>query len=227
MKCITRCACTGLALLVIPAAFAAPMITLSDGPGNSRGGGHGGEFHAIGSDLDFTPVKLTTNSYFEVFCIERRETIAFNSAYYVDLSTQSDFNNDPISGRTAYLYSQFITGQLQSYFTHSNRVESANALQSVIWYLEDEITFQPWASGGGNDLNAAEQALAGLFYNNAVANATAGIGNVRVMNLYTHATNRSSTYHAQDQLVMIPAPGAIVLGMVGFSAVGAIRRRFA
>lgn len=52
-----------------------------------------------------------------------------------------------------------------------------------------------------------------------------GIGNVRILNLWGDP-DRIKFKFKQDMLVMVPAPGAVALGLVGLVSVGWIRRRF-
>lgn len=230
--------------VVMPTASADFRVKLSDSYSNSRGGGHGGEFlvqQVAGYEFDFNPVSLgETPNRFEVFCLERTEYIGFGTTYVVELSDRAkdggggaDPNppyGDPLSEQTAYLYSQFITGNLAGYAygetasSHDgadgtySRTESANALQNVIWQLEDEI-------GGYSDLNADELVLASGFLADAQANAglqqfDGQIEQVMVMNLSDlNGVNR------QDQIIMVPAPGAVTLGILGLGMLSAFRRR--
>ncbi len=215
----------------------------------------GGEFHAtvIGLPLDDVgPVGLT----WETFCMERSEHVGGGTNnYYGVLNTAavqggsgggvlgenpiygdpdgqpSPNTGDPLDPMTAYLYAQFATGVLSNYDFGGTVVEhkaDAAALQNVFWKIEEEITSA-----------LTGQALA--WYNEAVEATTLGaddkitwdgIGNVRLLNLYTgyDANLNKVSGKAQDMLVMVnaPIPGAVLLGLLGLGAAGArLRRRSA
>jgi hypothetical protein len=211
-------------------------IRFSDGFGTTSGG----EF--------LVHKKLGPSSYtgvlYSTFCLELNESLGFGNDYYVyDVSSQSDLgglnvgnsanggvgapNPDPLDGRVAWLFQQFVKGTLANYdygntgnFQFASRDSSANALQRAIWYIEDELTDAQWGA-----LSAAQQ----YYYN--LANATtaqqraAALGAVRVVNI---SLPSNSSALRQSTLQLVPEPGsALVWGLFGLSAgvFGLIRRR--
>lgn len=123
-------------------------------------------------------------------------------------------NPDPLDPMTAYLYTKFATGALSDYHytPGTDRANDAAALQTAIWFIEQEIAGP--LSG---------QALA--WYDEAVEATTAGtdglitwsgIGEVRVLNMEDH----SIVTQRQDMLYLVPVPGAFLLGFLGLSAAG-------
>jgi len=221
-----------LILLIFLAVFSANAVaSMTVTFQNSYGNTGGGEFIAIPSGFGFTPASLGETAGFETFCVEMDEYVFFNYAFSVDINDAAvkggvggqnppGSNSDPLDEKTAYLYERFITGNLTGYdYTPGpNRVDSANALQHVIWFIEGEESMA-WVDG--------DSSLMDDFYQGALTNANGiGIGNVRIMNVY--ATFGCKRVNLQDQLVMItpiPAPGAILLGSIGVGLVGWLRRR--
>lgn len=148
---------------------------------------------------------------------------------------------DPLDARTAYLYTQFYNGLLSNYdytlgsgtlngagngFIPDHRLLSSASLSNAIYFIEDELG----ASFTLANLDTMDH-QAWLWVTEAnskvASGAWTGLGNVRVLNLFTIGAN-GSIDNAQDVLVMVPLPPAAWLGlglMSAMGAVGIIRRR--
>ena len=204
-------------------------VRVSDSFGDAHGAGHGGEFRAEHSGFSFAPASLgEVAGQFEVFCVEMNEYVGFGTTYFADFNTAAvnggvgGGSPDPLGTKTAYIYNEFVTHNLEGYDYDDigpGRVESANALQNVIWFFEDEL--DDYLSG----LRPAEVLLAEQFYNDANESDWMDIGAVQIMNLYANA---DGTGHIQDQLVMstVPVPGAFLLGVLGLGIAGGCLRRW-
>jgi hypothetical protein len=185
---------------------------------------------------------------YETFCLEVYESIDFYPAtgieYSADISdhtyatnaayafgghgstTVSGHFEDGLDPKTAWLYKQFITKQLDngaaggtgSYFTGTaaQRATYATGLQEAIWFIEDE--YLP------GTLITSLSSEAQDYYAQAVAAAPTDIGNVRVLQIYH---NSARTEH-QDILIMIPLPGGTGMATAGLASLcglGVLRRR--
>lgn len=178
----------------------------------------GGEFVAELTNLGFVSPAIGPGpaGSFETFCMEHNEAVTFGATNYYCLNTGTVAGGagggvggfDPLDPRTAYLYEKFITGSLAGY-TYSlvggdaARAASADALQHVLWFLEEEEA-QAWTPG--------DNSLMDMFYNDAVANAGPTIGNVRILNVFADA---AGTVNVQDMIVMTPEPGSAALCLLG------------
>lgn len=172
------------------------------------------------------------------FCLEKKETFTFGSTYDATIDTTAFAggygNSTPGSGlshgvsfagagdaldpRTAFLYSSFMAGTLDNIVgTFSYNVLSSGVqLQRAIWFLENELSSVTAGSLAATLVSAANAAVApGGDWDGA------GLGNVRVLNLW----DRSNGAPRQSQLVIIPLPGPAGLAMAGVLGIVAIRRR--
>ena len=224
-KLCGRAAVTMVAVALVVAAgtaWAAPVIQGSlvlDRIGATYSGS-GGEFNiepvsgpALGY-LSANPPALNADS-FQSFCLERGELVSPGSTYDYVINTGAVNggggavgNFDPLDPKTAYLYTEFSQGTLAGYdyAEGTGRQASADALQKAIWYIEQELASLPTG-------------LATDFYNAAVGAGWSDIGNVRVLNLYASG----GTAVKQDQLVMIPTPAAVFMGLPLLGLLGALR----
>jgi len=164
------------------------------------GNTNGGEFIAEVTGSSSIGIYGTGVS-FSTFCVEGNEYLSANGSttYYVTLS------NSAIKGGVGpggdLLDAQ--SAEIYNYWldTLAHTAGNADDVQNAIWHEEGE-------GGSSNYLNS----IAG------------DASNVMVMNLWTSADH---TGYAQDLLVRVPVPGAVLLGFLGLSAAGIKLRKFA
>ncbi len=179
--------------------------------------GNGGEFVATPTSFPATPLSLTNDGNFQTFCVQSQIQYTPGGNYNVYFSPVGAPGGPALNEPTAYLYDLFIRGTLPLY-DYANagpsRQSNAGALQYAIWQLEGQNTTGLTAN--------PDPALTNFYVNLATSNAAPGnFYGVSIMVLYTGDIGNPT--FAQNQLVELPAPGA--LGLLGVGGVLASRRR--
>jgi hypothetical protein len=158
---------------------------------------YGTPHYGSGGEFRLTAAPGYSFDAFDTFCVQTTEYINPDGTTrfeVVGISTSTAGNSPKaLDSRAAWLYEQFSLGTLGANFSYSTSTH-AGQLQRAIWHFMGE---------GGYD--AANPFIA--YFD---THTTAGIGNVRVLNL--RYLNGSP---AQDQLVYVtPVPEAGSFGLV-------------
>lgn len=185
------------------------------------------------SELDNLSNETSLN--FRTFTLNRASLGASNGnpngLQVAGVSGQSR-GGDQISAQTAFLYTSFRNGALDQYEYApgtTDRAETASELQEAIWYLEGQTNHvDGLAAQWVQDANHAVD-VGGSWYAQW-GNGQGGydgmnfLGNIRVLNLRGTANGSLLGGSGTDVLTMIPAPAALLLGLIGLAGVRTARR---
>ncbi len=203
------------------------LVKFQDGPGT----GNGGEFKVFVQPNNSTAA-------FHTFCVELSESIGFGTTYKINnLSMATVASNMQLTTDTAWLFRNWWNGSnaglansgsfligTETYDLGSNRHADARSLQLAIWHTMGWASQAIWTTGGydteyaGNAKAQSWVAQAALVQ--GFSNADFG---VRIMNL----SDPNGNGNFQDQLVVIPEPGSILIWTVAVAGIGGMlpRRR--
>jgi len=170
---------------------------------------------------------------FATFCVEVNEEFYSGGTYTSVVSSQSVFGGGsskrvnganqygstgyvPLQPEVAYLYSNYMAGTMSSVLAGwTNDAGHSQSLQNAIWHFMG-YTYQD----GNNSYTSGLEAAANNAVN--VTHAWSGLGNVRVMQLWTDPTVRTIDTKAQDQLVVVPTPLGFLGGLGLLAGIGSV-----
>lgn len=222
-------------IFVLPSMVMASIVVTN----GSFSYGNGGEFTVSPGANPPTPsnggyvlgITALTSSSFQTFCLETNEFFSPGGTYTYVVNTGAKAGgaggsvSDPIGGGTidqislgtAWLYYQFATGNLSSYFG-SNRRNNAGALQEAIWYLENESTVVPT----GN----IYYDLAVSKFGAKVMNDSYGAFGVMALNLYDGSAYKQDMLWFDKSSTSAPIPPTVYLLGAGLLGLVGLRRKF-
>jgi hypothetical protein len=169
---------------------------------NTIGGGHF-DVTRSGSLAEWAAAGVPAN--FSTFCVENI-TFSPGTTYYATIDDTVQWGAVPpttLTSQTKNLYAGYLSG--------SSLYADDGGLQMAIWYFEGVTGYD------NPDYYTSRDALIDL-----ADTYVPGAENVRVLNLWTGGPYQGDV---QSQLVQVPAPAAIGLGVLGLALVGWLKRR--
>lgn len=167
--------------------------------------------------------KSNGNWAFQTFCMEEKINMSYTT-YYASIdsfavrgTTEQNYGDRrAISKGASWIYDQWLDGTLPKY----NSRDYTNAeINDALWALQEQSATGSTAAATLKDL--------------ALANAQSAPGGL-ALNLWkwssltlNNGVATTSPTDVQSHIVLIPAPAAAVLGMMGLGLVGWVKRRMA
>ncbi|MBK9118895.1 MAG: hypothetical protein IPM18_04725 [Phycisphaerales bacterium] len=196
---------------------AVAQVKLQTVPGGSNGGPFRVELAGnVANQLPYydSPPAAIGQTLFQTWCIESQINFSPNTAYWASVDPVAysgggggGLNGDAVSNVSEWIYDQWKGGNLNAY--------NNNTIRDALWRAEGE--------GGA----------ANAVYNLAVA-GIGGVGNIGLakhtwaLNLWVmqwdQAANAWYATDVQSHLITIPAPAALLLGLVGITVLARMRR---
>lgn len=202
--------------------------------GGSNAGNTGGSFDATTlNDMpaatgNWADLGYAIGDLFKTFCVEN-VTFSPGSSYWASVNDTIELQGGApkqLTAGTQNLYARYIADE--SFGANIGKIDSAldeTLLQAYFWL--DEGAYANVASlpsAHKNAVNGSPTLWADILASAAIPHANASA--VKVMNLWTGWTLVDGfTGDAQSQLIIVPLPGAALLGVLGLGAVAWIRRK--